>query len=228
MGFGEGIGDMFGALGHKRAGQRKDTAGEDYRNLMFLIANDYWRNYKGKKGDVVSSYAPYEAGGLEGENALRTSMKGDYDLFRNSPGYDYRMSESEKAINRNALAEGSYGGNRSRALVENAGNLADQDFQQYLANQEYLTSTGLNALGARTQLGEMYASGKANLMAGGAAGRVEAAFAAANELDAGYAQGGKAIQSGVQQIIAGVAGGMAGGSGGGMAGATSMLSSFEK
>ena len=216
MGYGEGIGDMFGALGHKRAGQRKDTASENYQNMMFLLGGDYWKQFynpKAKK-DIYRTYDPWVEGGTEAQNALTTSTLGDYDQFRESPGYRYSVDQAEKSINRNALATGVYGGNRSKALVDEAQHLADQDYQQYLGNLNALSTTGLNATNSRNQLWEQFASGKVNLMAGGAAARMEGAYAAANELAAGYAQGGKAIQSGVEQIIGGISG--MSGSGGGM------------
>lgn len=239
---GDGIGNMFGALGHRKAGKKKARAGKAYQWQMNALGDWYWKQFMGTDAldgppgklklykelygwdqddpSIFGSYDSWIGPGAEAQNSMSDLVLGKYggDLYDN-PIFKNLIDTSERTVNRNALATGVYGGNRSKALVDNA----LETNQNWLANLNALSTTGLNALNTRNSLWENFAAGSANLKAGGAAGAMEATFAASNELAAGMAQGGQAIEQGAKQLIM-AAGSMGGGGGGG--GMSGMMSSF--
>jgi hypothetical protein len=80
-------------------------------------------------------------GGLTGgrAGALLDQPGGLYGGYQASPGYQYALDQSEQAINRAAAASGGrYSGATLKALQNNAIGLANQDYEQYVNNQNAL------------------------------------------------------------------------------------------
>lgn len=103
--------------------------------------------------------------GALGEDAQRQAM----DSYQSSPGFQYMLDESERAIRRNAAATGGLGGgNVQRALQENAIGLAAQDFDNNFNRLSTVSDRGLNA--GTTMSGNTIATGNslANLTANNA------------------------------------------------------------
>lgn len=115
------------------------------------------------RGDVAgsvqganSTLAPYQsAGGAANQYqaALSGALGGGaqqqaFDRFSASPGQQYLLDESERAIRRNASATGGLqGGNVQRALQENAIGLAAQDFDNSFNRLSTVSDRGFDASG---------------------------------------------------------------------------------
>ena len=97
----------------------------------------------------------YQAGGQANNTqaamsgALGNAAQGQaMSQFMNSPGQEYLVNESERAIRRNAAATGGLGGaNVQRALQENAVGLAAQDFNNSFNRMGTISDRGLAAGG---------------------------------------------------------------------------------
>jgi hypothetical protein len=67
--------------------------------------------------------------GLRAYGDLLNTGRFGLDEFQADPGYNFRLQEGEKSINRNALARGRYNsGATLKALTDFSGNMADQTF----------------------------------------------------------------------------------------------------
>lgn len=117
--------------------------------------------------------------GLENQAALaglrgNEAQAGAFDNFQSSPGQQFLLDQSEKALTRNASATGGLsGGNLLQELQRNAIGLAAQDFgnsfqrgQQVLGSQQgaagnaagLISSAGNNLADARFSTGQQIAS----------------------------------------------------------------------
>jgi len=184
------------ALGAASAASGSSRSARHYRKRMSRAADDLWQTFTGTgEGDGISQYYdPYVERGLEAfERKFQLLTGDDYSLYRESPGYQFQMDEGEKAISRNALAKGRYGGARSKALIEFAGGLADQDFQNAIDNLDITTAQGMNALSDRESLRQAYKENQAGMKAAGYAGAAMGGFRVADLK-------GQAISAGVQGL----------------------------
>jgi len=133
------LGGLRGALGmYDMANQqgRADLTGAAQQ------ANTTLQPFYGA-GQGASDYQAALAGAL-GDQAQADA----FDRFRNSPGQQYLLNESERAIKRNAAATGGLGGgNVQRALQENAIGLAAQDFDNSFRRLGAMSDRGLAAGG---------------------------------------------------------------------------------
>lgn len=114
------------------------------------------------------------AGGLEGASGLLINRRdrggemldqegGLYGGFENDPGYQFRLQESEKAINRaNAAAGGRHGGAALKELQANAQGLAAQSYNDFVNRRHgefgAASSNDAQGLQARGQLAGLYGS----------------------------------------------------------------------
>lgn len=97
---------------------------------------------------------PYQQGG-QGANQLMAALSGAagpeaqraaFQNYQNSPGMDYALEQSERAIRRNAAATGGLGGgNVQRALSENAIGFAQQDFNNQFNRLNQTSNQGMQA-----------------------------------------------------------------------------------
>lgn len=128
------------------------------------------------------------AGGAGGATA--SGMTPGFDGFKASPGYQFRLSEGLKAIERSAAARG---GLRSGATMKSIGRFADgtasSEYENFANRLAALAGVGQSATGSTAAAGQAFASGTgANLNAAGAA-RASA-----------YANTGNAINQGVSNL----------------------------
>lgn len=105
-------------------------------------------------------FAPYRE---EGEAALRRYgdivLGGDVGKFRESPGYQFRLGEGEKAIRRAASAGGRlFSGRTMKEMGRYASNLASQEYGTYLSQLGKLASIGQASAGQLAQVSPAYAS----------------------------------------------------------------------
>ena len=79
--------------------------------------------------------APWRVKGEEALNTLMSKINAGPGEYTKSPGYDFRLSEGQKAIERSAAARGKLlGGAEQKALTRYAQDYATQDYQNFLAN----------------------------------------------------------------------------------------------
>lgn len=127
--------------------------------------------------------------------------------YENSPGFDYLLDESERAIRRNAAATGGLGGgNVQRALQENAIGLAAQDFQNNFDRLGTISDRGLTA--ARDAGGYNAALGSAlsgNIMDSSALA-ANMAYGTGRDMSAGRTRAGELIADNIANTASGVAG----------------------
>lgn len=80
--------------------------------------------------------------GLDGEEV-------DYDVFRNTPGYQFQLDQGQQTIERSAAARGGLqSGNTLAAVTQYGQGLADQTFNNYLAQVMQLQNQGADRYSA--------------------------------------------------------------------------------
>jgi hypothetical protein len=139
-----------------------------------------------------SDLAPYrDVGASALERYSDIALKGNIEQFQQSPGYQFRLQEGIKALERGAAARGELlGGAQAKALTR---------FGQDYASNEY--SNYLNQLGALASMGQSSAT------ATGAGGLQSAAQRGGYLVGAGEAQAsgiaarGRLLGQGVQSLI---------------------------
>lgn len=119
----------------------------------------------------------------------------DYTNFFNSPDYEFRRSEGQKAIDRSMAARGrGLSGGAVKAGIDYASNLAAGEFGNYFNRQAALAGIGQTAVNTGGMLGANAANNiGANMMAAGNA-RGNAALNSANSLN-------NAIQGGISNYM---------------------------
>lgn len=126
--------------------------------------------------------------GLNGRQAQNAAMRS----YQQSPGMQYALEESERAITRNAAATGGLGGgNVLRALQENAVGLAQQDYNNYFNQLASMSNQGMNA----------------NQIGAGLAGQ-QAGINAQLPMTSASQQAGNAMNAGMQNAANWMTGGM--------------------
>jgi hypothetical protein len=131
------------------------------------------------------------------------------DDFESDPGYQFRLAEGEKTINRAAAARGGYdSGGTLRALSRYGQNVASDEYQNAFNrwnaqnNQLYNRFASLAGVGqvANNQLGQAgqnYANQVGNIAQNNAANQGNALLAGANARASGYTGFGNALASGL-------------------------------
>ena len=166
------IGGVMGARASRRAAREQRRAAADQLALQQRMFQEQ-----------QAAYAPFRQAGLQAQNALLLGLGlagspgqegygalmkdfGEED-FRTDPGYQFRLSEGMKALDRQAAARGGLvSGSALKATQRYGQDVASQEysnaFNRYMANR----ASKLGALGGLTSMGAGAASGLA-----GAAGQ---------------------------------------------------------
>ena len=126
--------------------------------------------------------------------------------FETSPGYEFRLGEGQKSIEKSAAARGSQlSGQTMKALSEYSQNVASNEYDKFL-NQYYqslspftnLATIGQNATSQVANLGMATAQGLGNIYTGASANIANSYLQGAG-LQGGYTtQGGDAAMTGAQ------------------------------
>lgn len=195
-------------------------------------------DYYGKGQEYLD---PYRAAGKTGLDAYLDSLglgaEGSQDKiidkFRNSPGYQYALDQSERRLERKLNARGmNNSGAFARALQENAMGLADQNYGAYQDRLNGLAGAGQNAAtnsaqgafqtGQNLNNNEQYYAGmNSNLRQGQAQSAAESALAEGNARVSAYQNNRNRNSSFFSQALQGAGylfGGPAGGAAAGAAG----------
>lgn len=140
------LGGFFGGGGddmHKDADKYLDQIPGELRKYLMPYVNQGQTSM----GKVGSEYDKL----LADPNALIQRLGAGY---QQSPGYQWRLGQGENAINNAQAAGGMAGtGQHQQMAGELAGNLANQDYQQYLQQALGLYGTGLQGHQGLTDLG---------------------------------------------------------------------------
>lgn len=127
----------------------------------------------------------------------------DYSGFEASPGYQFRLSEGQKAIERSAAARGGLNsGATMKALERFAQGTASDEFNRYVGGLQSMAGLGQNAQNATTAAGQQSSQNIIN--AYGNAGNARASS---------YANTGSAINSGINNVLSAYLMGSGGGGG---------------
>lgn len=194
-------GSMLGlAAGSTLAGSRAaSSAASTQANAANRAADLQQQQYEQTRTDQ----APWrEAGG----RAL-TKLEGmaDYkpfsmNAFTQDPGYAFRLSEGQKALDRSAAARGGLiSGNALKAATQFGQNMGSQEYtnafnryqterQATLAPYMTLAGYGQGANALTNQAGQNYATNAGNMITGGAAAQAAGQVGSANAITGGVSQ----------------------------------------
>jgi len=143
--------------------------------------------------ESVARQQPFLQGGTEDYNRLRSLMSGGPGAAQNflqmDPGYQFRLSEGMKALDRQAAARGG--------LISGGALKAAQRYGQELGSQEFgaaynrlagLADVGPRAAGVMSGLGQTYATNVGNMMLGQGQTAANAALARGSAYSGGLNQ----------------------------------------
>jgi hypothetical protein len=120
--------------------------------------------------------------------------------FQQDPGYGFRLSEGQKALDRSAAARGGlisggalkaaqrYGQDMGSQEYTNAFNRYQTERQARLGPLQSLAGVGQTSVNQLGQAGQNYASNVGNLMTGGAAAQAAGQVGSANAITGGVSQ----------------------------------------
>lgn len=104
-----------------------------------------------RSGQAQQLLQPYTQAG---ETALANMQAPSMEALQNDPGYQFRLQEGQRALERSQAARGGlYSGAALRAAQEYGQGLADQTYNDYFRRQGILANQGLGAAG---NLGSLY------------------------------------------------------------------------
>lgn len=161
MSFFSGIGDFVGNL---FGGNNPGDAASQYYNQIPDILKQYLKSYADRGNAIYPQIQrEYDQLLLDPTSVLNKLGQG----YQQSPGYQFQLNQSLNAGNRAAAAKGMLGSPmQQQQAQQTAGQLANQDFNQYLAHAMRLYGQGLagdqhiydSGAGISTNLGEGLAS----------------------------------------------------------------------
>lgn len=155
-------------------GTPNDTFGGDIAKF-----GQYHYGDDGSRRDLT----PFTSGGT-------TSGDGQYGDFFTSPGYQFRMDEGQKAIERSSAARGlRMSGATLKSLTRFAQGTASDEFNNYANRLAALAGVGQSATGSTAAAGASAANGIAQNQ-----------IAAGNARASSYANTGSAINNGVNNL----------------------------
>ena len=161
----------------------------------------------------------YDAGMLSDRETGKTAQQVDPDRFggfETSPGYQFRMDEGGRAVDRSASARGLLlSGAQNKALTRFGQGEASNEFQNYLANLGFQISGGQNV-----------AANSANILTNSGRDGAQSIGAQGDARAAGYLNKGQTVSNIGNAFVAGYSGmGGMGGMGGGGGSGTNVRSS---
>lgn len=115
----------------------------------------------------VARQQPFLQGGTEDYNRLRALMSGGPDAAKNylqmEPGYNFRLSEGLKALDRQAAARGGLiSGGALKAAQRYGQDVASQEFSNAYNRLAGLAQIGPSAAGVMNTLGQNYSNQASN------------------------------------------------------------------
>jgi len=119
--------------------------------------------------ESIARQQPFLAGGTEDYNRLRAMMSGGpgaaQQFLQMDPGYQFRLSEGLKSLDRQAAARGGLiSGGALKAAQRYGQDVASQEFGSAYNRLANLANLGPQAAGVMSNLGQNYASNAGNIM----------------------------------------------------------------
>lgn len=114
--------------------------------------------------------APWRESGVGALGAINNAMgltpsEDRYGGFESSPGYQFRMDEGVRALDRSASARGNlFSGAQGRALARYGQGYASNEFGNYMANLQSLAGLGQNSAAQNSQIAQNQGVNGANSM----------------------------------------------------------------
>ena len=128
---------------------------EESKRQYDLGRADYEKYYKQARDDA----APWREAGTWGVNELARLLQAGPGEFTEDPGYQFRLGEGTKALNRGAAARGKYfSTDTMKALEEYGQDYASGEYTNFL-NRYYQKLNPLQSLAGMGQTGTMSTSG---------------------------------------------------------------------
>lgn len=142
-----------------------------------------------------ANYAPWLNIGKQALPQINKAvLKGDMSGFYKSPGYDFRLSEGVKAIDRGAGARGMLNsGARLKALNDYGQGMASAEYGNYLNNLYNVAGLGQTGAAGTANAGQNYAQGGSTALGNMGSARASGYAAAANSLNQGIQGGLKSL-----------------------------------
>ncbi len=137
------LGGLFGSRSARRAAEARERAFNE-------AIGETGRAFDAAQG-FIDPRLSQERRAMDRVNALLglTDEGADFDVFRNTPGYQFQQDEARRAIERSAAARGGLAsGNTLAALLERSQGIADTTFNNYLAQVMGLQNQGVDRLSA--------------------------------------------------------------------------------
>jgi hypothetical protein len=154
----------------------------------------------------IARQQPFLQGGTEDYNRLRALMSGGPGAAQNflqmDPGYQFRLSEGMKALDRQAAARGGLiSGGALKAAQRYGQDLGSQEFGAAYNRLAGLADVGPRAAGVMSGLGQNFAGQYGqNLMAGGQAA-AQGMLGAGSARASGYIGGANALTGALGQYL---------------------------
>ncbi len=191
-----GLSLLGGIIGGKGASKAASAQVKSAREAMAMSDRQFQQTRE--------DFAPWREAGGEAIGSLSAMLQPDYD-YKASPGYDFRFSEGQRAVESGGAAKGGlFSGGTLKDLVRFGDGVAADDFNQQFARTATVAGMGQQGVNATAQMGQNAAQYGGN-----------AAMGAGNARASGYVGQANAL-TGMLNNFAGMA--MMGGGGGGASG----------
>jgi hypothetical protein len=150
-----------------------------------------WEMYNQNRKD----YAPWREAGKNALSLLESKVNAGPGEFTESPGYEFRLKEGQKTLERSAAARtGVLGGDTERALVRYGQDYATNEYDNFLSRY-YQSLTPYQSL---SDVGQTATAGTVNAGTNAANQIASNAIQAGNAQATGYINNANAISGGVQ------------------------------
>jgi len=170
-------GGALSYLGSKKASGAQQAAAQQAAAANKDAAKAQMEMFRQTRKDL----APYRQAGTTGLTRYQDLLYGkpikdaagnvagyekpDYSLFTESPGYQFRVDEGQRALERSAAAKGSLqSGATLKALTKYGQGVAGQQYDQYLNRLQGLAQSGQNAATQTGSFGQAAAGQYGNMM----------------------------------------------------------------
>lgn len=141
-------------------------------------------------------------------NANKTGGKA-YGGFTADPGYQFRLSQGQDAVNALAGAQGGlFSGATLQALTDYNQGLASQEYGNYFARLSGLAGQGLGAASGQANAAQNTAAGVANALSGLGQAQAQGAYNIGNAAATGAMNAGNALSAGQIGVGNAISGGI--------------------
>ena len=201
-------GGMSAGAARKASSDQKDAA-EYSAELQLQAAREAIAFQREMAEQAREDVAPWREAGVKALETLQEKISEGPGDFESSPGYEFRLSEGTKALERGAAARGNLlGGAEQKALTRYGQDYATQDYDNFL-RRYYESMTPLQSLAGIGQSSASQTAGQAanlgtsvgNILTNTAANVGQTTMAGANAAAAGYINAANAISGAGQANI---------------------------